>query len=445
MEYNLVFHVFLKLNNMKHFNLFAIALMASMSLQAQNQVTLRFTSQMQGGNYQVLDSVKVMNLTRNWEEVLYYPDTVLQMTNSTGITETQIQGNVMLQNIPNPFNGVTEVSMYLSAQENVSLALYDLSGKQYAVYSGNLRQGKHAFQVSVGAAQPYILTLKTSKGEQSIKLVATQSGSGFNIHYTTYIEQNNDTQRQKVNTSNEFQTGDNMKFIAYTTYDSTKRTNQLSVKQGESDANYTFQFAIGYAVGDVYYDENGTAEGIVCWIADTVFSDSGKYYGLYGKMISLDQTVKQPDSYYGLMYARSDGPTYAYDSVDGRVNTAIHMALRSDTSTYMFKERIEAAKWGTDKGEGWYFPAKCEMYDVFQHVDLFNEILNDIGGILFLTDFDCLGGNIYWTSTEIEPYDVGYQHAYSYYLYDSEICLQHSPHYSHQRVRAMKWFNEPEK
>ena len=111
MEYNLVFHVFLKLNNMKHFNLFAIALMASMSLQAQNQVTLRFTSQMQGGNYQVLDSVKVMNLTRNWEEVLYYPDTVLQMTNSTGITETQIQGNVMLQNIPNPFNGVTEVSM----------------------------------------------------------------------------------------------------------------------------------------------------------------------------------------------------------------------------------------------------------------------------------------------------------------------------------------------
>ncbi|MDD3280981.1 MAG: T9SS type A sorting domain-containing protein [Bacteroidales bacterium] len=429
---------------MKHFTLFVIALAAGMSLQAQNYVNVRFTSQMQGGTYQVLDSVKVMNLTRGWEEMLYYPDTSLQMTNSTGIEETQSQGNALMQNIPNPFKASTEVSIRLQAPENISLVLYDMSGKQCAAYSAFLAAGEHGFTLRVGAAQAYVLSLQTSEGTQSITVLASESGNAFQISYTNYIAQTDEKPIQKAHTDNEFQTGDNMKFIGYTTYDSTKRTHQLSVSEGGADADYTFQFAIGYAVGDVYYDESGTAEGIVCWIADTVFSDSGKYYGLYGKMISLDQSGKQQDGYYGLMYARSDGPTYAFDSVDGRINTALHMALRSDTSHYMFKERIQAAKWCTDKGEGWYLPAKCEMYDVFQHIDLFNEVLTEIGGELFYTEFYCEEHNIYWTSTEIErPNDVG-KRAIAYYLVEGKIYSQHSPHYNRHHVRAMKWFNEPE-
>jgi hypothetical protein len=427
---------------MKHFTFLSIILSVVMSLEAQNYVNLRFTSKMQGGDYQVLDSVKVMNLTRGWVEMLYYPDTTLQMTNSTGIAEVQTQGNALLQNIPNPFKFSTEVSIRLQASDDISLILYDMSGKQCAAYSAFLAAGQHSFNLKVGAAQAYILSLQTSVGKQSITVLASESGNAFRISHTNYLPQTDEKPIQKAYTDKEFQTGDNMKFIGYTTYDSTKKTHQLSVSQGGEDADYTFLFAIGYAVGDVYYNESGTADGIVCWIADTVFIDNGKYYGLYGKMISLDQPGKQQDGYYGIMYARSDGPTYAYDSIDGRVNTALHMALRSDTSNYPFKERIQAAKWCTDKGEGWYFPAKCEMYNVFQNVDLLNEALAGIGGELFFTEYGEVT-NIYWTSTEINE-EVVYRTAFSYHFSNGKIKGQHSPLYSRQHVRAMKWFNEPE-
>jgi len=418
---------------MKHFTLFAIAIVAAMSLQAQNYVNVRFTSQMQGGAYQVLDSVKIMNLTRGWEEMLYYPDTVLQMTNSTGIAETQTQGNALMQNIPNPFKASTEVSIRLQAPENISLVLYDMSGKQSAAYSAFLAAGKHGFKVRVGAAQAYVLSLQSSEGTQSITVLASESGPAFQISYTNYIAQTDEKPIQKADTDNEFQTGDNMKFIGYTTYENTKKMNQLSVSQGGADADYTFQFAIGYAVGDVYYDESGTAEGIVCWIADTVFSDNGKYYGLYGKIISIDE---RDTATYGTI----ECPTFAFDSIDGRVNTAIHKALLSDTSTYLFKERLEAAKWCLDKGDGWYFPAKLEMFQVYENIDTINNAIINVGGEPFHLDPIDPEGFSYWTSTEIPGGEYAW---YIFKLIDTVMCLK-CEFYGEKHVRAMKWFNEPE-
>jgi len=415
---------------MKHLNFLAVALMAGMNLQAQHYVNLCFTAHMQGGSFQALDSVKITNVTRGWTETLYYPDTVLQLTNQTGITETKNRQNSLLQNVPNPFNGSTKVNLQLSKQEKVCLTLYDLSGKQCAVYTGSLSAGEHAFKISVGVAQAYILNLKTSEGEQSIKLSANQGGTNFQLTYTGYITQMTEKQSQKANTENEFQTGDNMKFIGYTTYDSTKRTHQLSTSQSGNNADYTFQFAIGYAVGDVYYNKNGTAEGVVCWIADTVFSKSGKYYGLYGKMISMDESDKK-------MYATKRLTTGALDSVDGRVNTALHMALRSDTSAYLFKERIEAAKWCTDKGSGWYFPAKCEMMMVFDNIEILNNAFQNNAGTIIR---DILNGGIFWTSTEKE----GWQYAYTIYIHENKIKICNSDFYETYFVRAMKWFYEPE-
>lgn len=139
---------------MKQFKFFtAMAFMATLSIQAQNYVNLRFTSRLLDGSYQALDSVKIINNSRGWEEMIYYPDTVLQMINSTGIREVENHANLIIQNTPNPFYGTTEVNLKLSAQEDVDLALYDISGKQYAVYHANMCVGKHGFRLTVGVAQ----------------------------------------------------------------------------------------------------------------------------------------------------------------------------------------------------------------------------------------------------------------------------------------------------
>jgi len=425
---------------MKHFTFLSIILSVVMSLEAQNYVNLRFTSKMQGGDYQVLDSVKVMNLTRGWEEMLYYPDTTLQMTNSTGIVEVQTQGNALLQNIPNPFKFSTEVSIRLQASDNISLVLYDMSGKQCAAYSAFLAAGQHSFNLKVGAAQAYILSLQTSVGKQSITVLASENGNAFQISHTNYLPQTDEKPIQKAYTDKEFQTGDNMKFTGYTTYDSTKKTHQLSVSQGGEDADYTFLFAIGYAVGDVYYNEKGTAEGVVCWIADTVFTDNDKAYGSKGKIVSLNES----DS--GLMYGTAYHTTHALDSLDGRINTAIHMALRSDTSTYGYKERIEAAKWCTDKGEGWYFPAKCEMIALLNNIDTLNSTLQNIGATVITIWQPGSDKGYYWTSTEAIIEDFGNDNVFAWetYIYKNKPNVAITPIYVKRSVRAMKWFGEQE-
>ncbi len=416
---------------MKTINLFLITHLISLSsVVAQNYVNLSFTSQMQDGSYQALDSVKVMNLTRGWEETVYYPDTVLQMINSVEIAETVNNSFQVEQNIPNPFNESTEIRIQLPYDDNLTLSLYDLSGKQYAYFSKKLAYGMHKLQLRVAIPQMYILTIKTSTHTQNIKLLAKENADAFAIIYQNSIPYAQPDKTQKLNTNKEFQSNDSMQFIGYTTYHNAKKTNQIKTLQTGNNASYTFQFPMGYFIGDVFYCTDGSIEGIVCWIADTIFYAKGIYYGSYGKIISLDEPSQ------GLMYATINHPTYAFDSIDGRVNTSIHMALRSDTSQYLYKERIEAAKWCTDKGENWYFPAKYEMKAVFDNINILNNSLQQNKGITFRTYED---GSIYWTSTEKE----GGEYAYTIYLLENKPKISYLQFYSKRYVRAMKWFNKP--
>ncbi|MFA5639696.1 MAG: T9SS type A sorting domain-containing protein [Bacteroidales bacterium] len=417
---------------MKYINFLSITFMVTMSIQAQNYVNLRFTSRLPDGSYQALDSVKIINNTRGWEETIYYPDTLLQMLNSTGISEVENHANSIMQNIPNPFKGTTEVSLQLSAQEDVSLALYDLSGKQYAVYHADLPEGKHGFRLMVGIAQMYFLVLKTSNETQTVKLLATEASDAFRISYAGsegyfYLQQ------QKANTNKGFQTNDSMRFIAYTTLNNRLKHQELKTKQAGTDQEYSFEFALGYAIGDIYYQTNGEVEGVVCWIADTVYHHEGKYFGNAGKLISIDE---RDTGTYGTI----NRPTYAFDSVDGRVNTAIHQALLSDTSTYLFKERLEAAQWCLDKGEGWYFPAKLEMLQVYENMDVINNTIDEAGGEKFHLDLLDPEDSAYWTSTEI-PED---KKAYFIYMPLGNITFSKGSFYESKHVRAMKWFNETE-
>lgn len=215
---------YLNKRKMKTINLFLITFLISLSsVVAQNYVNLSFTSQMQDGSYQALDSVKVMNLTRGWEETVYYPDTVLQMTNSVGITETTNNAFQVDQNIPNPFNGSTEIRIQLPYDDNLTLSLYDLSGKQYACFSKKLASGMHKLQLRVAIPQMYILSIKTSTHTQNIKLLAKENADAFAIIYQNSILYAQPDKTQKFNTNKEFQSNDSMEFIGYTTYNNAKK------------------------------------------------------------------------------------------------------------------------------------------------------------------------------------------------------------------------------
>ena len=332
-----------------------IAFMTTMVLVAQNYVTLTFTAKLQDNSFIAFDSVKVTNISRSWSETLYYPDTTLQMVNSVNIEENENQLFQLFQNVPNPCKGTTSVRLQLPTNETVALYLYDITGKEVAFYSEKLESGIHDFTLTVLSAQVYILKVKTSSQTQSLQLMSVESGKGFGISHSSFLPVQPQV-CQKANTLNTFISNDSMQFTAYCTYNGSVKTKSMTLVQAGNNATHTFTIPMGYAVGDVYYNTNGIAEGIVCWLADTVITIAGTPYGNHGKIISLDEGFK-------LMYSTNNSlyPTRAYDSLDGRVNTNTHLTVKAD-SNYMFPERLQAVTWCTDKGEGWYFPAKCEMY-----------------------------------------------------------------------------------
>ena len=66
------------------------------TLQAQ-PVTLTFTGQDAASQYIQLDMVSVTNVTRGWQEYLFWNDTVLVMDNQIGIHEVETRHGASLQ------------------------------------------------------------------------------------------------------------------------------------------------------------------------------------------------------------------------------------------------------------------------------------------------------------------------------------------------------------
>ena len=68
------------------------------------------------------------------------------------------------QNFPNPFNPVTSISFDLAAAGNVTIEIYDMTGRLLeTVYSGVLPAGNHAvqFDASGYASGSYVYSLRT--------------------------------------------------------------------------------------------------------------------------------------------------------------------------------------------------------------------------------------------------------------------------------------------
>ena len=177
------------------------------------EITVRFTGQLNGTSYCRLDSVKVTNLTRNWTETVEYPDTIIVLGGTVG-TDLNIAATQGLgQNIPNPFDCETRVELSVSQRENVRMQLLDASGKQYAEYSGSLDAGVHTFDISAAAPQTYVLNATVGSRSYSIRMVNMGSGCGSSIKYAGV----SGSIMAKLTTANEFQTGDNMRYVGYTT------------------------------------------------------------------------------------------------------------------------------------------------------------------------------------------------------------------------------------
>ena len=105
----------------------AIVLISSTAF-AQS-VTLTFTANPVNNHYVQLNRITIANLTKGWQETIYWPDTTLIMQNGTGIGDVETFHETSLQlsqNNPNPFTGTTEVSLMVAEDDEVMLDIMDI-------------------------------------------------------------------------------------------------------------------------------------------------------------------------------------------------------------------------------------------------------------------------------------------------------------------------------
>ena len=71
-------------------------------------VTLTFTAQDAYGHYVQPERMVITNHTRNWQETIYWPDTIFTMQGTTGFNDIELWNNTdlqLFQNNPTPFCG----------------------------------------------------------------------------------------------------------------------------------------------------------------------------------------------------------------------------------------------------------------------------------------------------------------------------------------------------
>lgn len=211
---------------------FAIASMAQ-------TVTLTFTGIDNQNNHVSLDSVVVTNLTRGWQEVLYYPDTTLILTNNVGIADNGHAASVA-QNMPNPFDGTTNVGLFMNNPEKIRLTIVDMTGRIICQQSHKLDKGHHNFSITLSTPQTYLLHITVGKEQHTIKMINEGHAGNNSITYMG----TDAAKGPSLQSSHPFVFGDFMEYVGFTTFnDEVSESARINIQQGSSQT-HTLVFPI---------------------------------------------------------------------------------------------------------------------------------------------------------------------------------------------------------
>ena len=227
----------------KRFLFFGLMTLA-LGLNAQT-VTLKFTGRDNDNHYMRLSKVVVNNLTKNWQETIWWPDTTLVMQNGTGIDDYVENGVFFLsQNNPNPFSRSTDVSLNVVEEGKVYLEILDLNGRKIVETQEivSLPSGLHQFRLSLSTGGTYVMTARQNSKSSSIKMICN-GGCGTNaIDYLG--EAQSITYMLKSSTNKPFNYGDMMEYIGYATINGSEVESQRITQVQGTSQTFTLQFAV---------------------------------------------------------------------------------------------------------------------------------------------------------------------------------------------------------
>ena len=282
----------------KVFHLLSLCLVLNITGMFAQTVTLTFTAKDAANHYVQLNRVAITNLTKSWQETIYWPDTTLTMQNGTGIDEPATHSSFALsQNNPNPFSGSTDVSLTVAEAGAVALEISDVNGRVVETQNfASLQPGIHQFRVSLSAAGTYVMTARQNGKTSSIKMVCNGGGSTNTIDYLGMVH--TITYILKSSTTNPFNFGDMMEYVGYATINGTEMESQRITQAQGASQTFTLQFdAIPYCAPSVTTTtaSNVTETSATC--GGNVSSDGGANVIVRGVCYGTSQNPTVSDSH----------------------------------------------------------------------------------------------------------------------------------------------------
>ncbi len=200
---------------MKKYCFIIFCLVNVLMLNAQN-VILLFSGQDTNQNWVQLNRVTVTNVTRNWQETIYYPDTVFVLENNVGIENWSDREDVMsLDVIPNPFEGRTEVVFTTPDEGAVALEVCDITGKSVVALSlASIDKGSHLFKIMLSKSQAHLLRVTQNGAAITAKLINSGREGSDKIEYCG-ISGTRTIKLPKYISVNPYANGDVMRYVGY--------------------------------------------------------------------------------------------------------------------------------------------------------------------------------------------------------------------------------------
>ena len=238
---------------MKRLLSFLVVILISITAFAQS-VTLTFTAKDAANQHVQLNRVSITNLTKGWQETIYWPDTTLTMQNGTGIADVETRRGTSLQlfqNNPNPFTGTTEVNLMVTAEGTATMDIADINGRIVVAKDYSLQPGSHRFRITLATAGTYVMTARQSGQTSSIKMVCNGGTDANKMEYIGTVETHGRASLQspksqnapKYTTTHPFTFGDQMEYVGYASINcSAAESQHITQVQGASQT-ITLQFS----------------------------------------------------------------------------------------------------------------------------------------------------------------------------------------------------------
>lgn len=231
-----------------------ITMMFLCALLSAQTVSVTFSGRLaENEEYLPLSYVVVQNQMRGWKEVLVWPDTVLMMTDVTGIQDRPNTDVLALyQNTPNPFSGTTDVQLNVAEPGSAMIDITDIFGRVIATKSVLLSQpGVHQFRLSVSSAGTYLMTVRQKGLASSIKMISNGGNRGDGIEYIGASERpeslsvKGDPNALKDGGQHPYVTGDMMQYqgFAFNSSNQLMFSTPVQLPMETTSQNITLEFA----------------------------------------------------------------------------------------------------------------------------------------------------------------------------------------------------------